>query len=111
LCSKVTISATTLRSLAAQIGMVTQETHLFTYDPPTALRPAGCNAGGISGLPRSQHYDFITGLPHGYDTIVSERGYRLSGGENSARHRPRHPERPRAGAGQATSTSTANQRR
>ena len=71
-------------SLAAQIGMVTQETYLFhdtlranlLYAKPDAtdaeLRDA-CRAANI--------HDFITGLPEGYDTIVGERGYRLSGGE------------------------------
>ena len=74
----------TQESLAAQIGMVTQETYLFhdtlranlLYAKPDAtdaeLRDA-CRAANI--------HDFITGLPEGYDTIVGERGYRLSGGE------------------------------
>jgi ATP-binding cassette subfamily B protein len=74
----------TLRSLVAQIGMVTQETHLFhdtiranlLYARPDASQAeieAACRAANI--------HDFIVSLPDGYDTIVGERGYRLSGGE------------------------------
>jgi ATP-binding cassette subfamily B protein len=71
-------------SLAQQIGMVTQETYLFhdtvranlIYAHPDATQPeleAACRAANI--------HDFIAGLPDGYDTVVGERGYRLSGGE------------------------------
>ncbi|MBZ0276999.1 MAG: ABC transporter ATP-binding protein/permease [Anaerolineae bacterium] len=73
-----------LESLAAQIGMVTQETYLFhdtirtnllyaRLDATQAELEAACKAANI--------HDFIVGLPDGYDTIVGERGYRLSGGE------------------------------
>jgi ATP-binding cassette subfamily B protein len=74
----------TLRSLAAQIGMVTQETHLFhdtiranllyaRADATQAEIEAACRAANI--------HEFIVGLPDGYETVVGERGYRLSGGE------------------------------
>ncbi|HJW90575.1 MAG TPA: ABC transporter ATP-binding protein [Anaerolineales bacterium] len=74
----------TLESLTAQIGMVTQETYLFhntvrqnlLYAQPEAdqsMLEAACQAAYI--------HDFITSLPDGYDTVVGERGYRLSGGE------------------------------
>lgn len=74
----------TLESLAAQIGMVTQETHLFhdtirtnllyaKLDATQAEMEAACRAANI--------HDFITGLPNGYESVVGERGYRLSGGE------------------------------
>jgi ATP-binding cassette subfamily B protein len=73
-----------LRSLAVNIGMVTQETFLFhdtlrsnlLYAKPDATQhelEAACRAANI--------HDFIAGLPDGYDTVVGERGYRLSGGE------------------------------
>lgn len=73
-----------LESLAAQIGMVTQETYLFhdtirtnllyaRLDATQAELEAACKAANI--------HDFIVGLSDGYDTIVGERGYRLSGGE------------------------------
>ncbi len=74
----------TLDSLARQIGMVTQETHLFhdtirtnliyaRLDATQAELEAACKAANI--------HDFVMGLSDGYDTIVGERGYRLSGGE------------------------------
>jgi ATP-binding cassette, subfamily B, bacterial len=74
----------TLDSLAAQIGMVTQENYLFhdtirtnlTYARPDATQveiEAAARAANI--------HDFVMGLPDGYDTVVGERGYRLSGGE------------------------------
>lgn len=78
------LQAVTQESLAHQIGMVTQETYLFhdtvranlLYARPDATQEeldAACQAANI--------HDFITGLPEGYDTMVGERGYRLSGGE------------------------------
>ncbi len=74
----------TLASLASQVGMVTQETHLFhdtirtnllyaKLDATQEELEAACKAANI--------HDFIAGLPDGYNTIVGERGYRLSGGE------------------------------
>jgi len=74
----------TLDSLSSAIGMVTQETYLFhdtirtnlTYAKPDATQAeieAAARAANI--------HQFITELPDGYDTVVGERGYRLSGGE------------------------------
>lgn len=74
----------TLESLAEQIGVVTQETYLFhdtiranlLYAKPDATDAeleAACRAANI--------HDMIARLPDGYDTLVGERGYRLSGGE------------------------------
>jgi ATP-binding cassette subfamily B protein len=73
-----------LDSLARHVGMVTQETYLFhaslrenlLYANPGATPEqleAACRAANI--------HDFIAGLAEGYDTVVGERGYRLSGGE------------------------------
>ncbi len=73
-----------LDSLAENIGMVTQETYLFHDTVRTNLLyarldatqeeiEAACKAANI--------HDFIMGLSEGYDTVVGERGYRLSGGE------------------------------
>jgi ATP-binding cassette subfamily B protein len=73
-----------LASLPRYIGMVTQETYLFhdtiranlLYAKPSATQEeleSACRTANI--------HDFIADLPDGYDTIVGERGYRLSGGE------------------------------
>jgi ATP-binding cassette subfamily B protein len=74
----------TLDSLAAQIGMVTQETHLFHDTIRMNLLYARLDAtqAEIEGAARAANiHDFIIGLPDRYETIVGERGYRLSGGE------------------------------
>ena len=74
----------TLVSLAEQIGVVTQETHLFHDTIRTNLVYAqlGASQAEIEAAARAANiHDFIKGLPDGYDTIVGERGYRLSGGE------------------------------
>jgi len=73
-----------LDSLATQIGMVTQETHLFHDTIRTNLLYAKLEAtqAELEAAARAANiHDFIVGLPDGYDTIVGERGYRLSGGE------------------------------
>ncbi|MBI1259967.1 MAG: ATP-binding cassette domain-containing protein [Chloroflexi bacterium] len=74
----------TLVSLMEQIGMVTQETHLFHDTIRTNLLYAKLDAtqAEIEAAARAANiHDFIMDLPDGYDTIVGERGYRLSGGE------------------------------
>ncbi len=74
----------TLDSLAVQIGMVTQETYLFHDTIRTNLVYARLDASQlqIEAAARAANiHDFIMGLPARYDTIVGERGYRLSGGE------------------------------
>ena len=74
----------TLESLSAQIGMVTQETHLFHDTIRTNLLYARLDATQAeleeASIAANIHH-FITSLPDGYDTVVGERGYRLSGGE------------------------------
>jgi ATP-binding cassette subfamily B protein len=74
----------TLDSLSAQIGMVTQETHLFHDTIRTNLLYARLNAtqAELEAAARAANiHNFIMGLPNRYETIVGERGYRLSGGE------------------------------
>ncbi|RMG90004.1 MAG: ATP-binding cassette domain-containing protein, partial [Chloroflexi bacterium] len=74
----------TLKSLATQIGMVTQETYLFHDTIRTNLLYARLDATEdelVAACRAANIHDFIMGLPEGYDTIVGERGYRLSGGE------------------------------
>jgi len=74
----------TLASLTAQIGMVTQETYLFHDTIRMNLRYAKVDAtqDEIENAARAANiHDFVMGLPDRYETIVGERGYRLSGGE------------------------------
>ncbi len=74
----------TLDSLSAQIGMVTQETHLFHDTIRTNLLYARLDAtqADLEAAATAANIDrFISELPQGYDTVVGERGYRLSGGE------------------------------
>jgi len=74
----------TLDSLSAQVGMVTQETHLFHDTIRTNLLYAKLDASQDeleSACKAANIHDFIQELSSGYDTLVGERGYRLSGGE------------------------------
>jgi ATP-binding cassette subfamily B protein len=80
----VDIRGITQESLISQIGIVTQETYLFhdtveanlRYANPSAEQEeieSACKAANIDEL--------IQEMPEGYQTVVGERGYRLSGGE------------------------------
>ena len=74
----------TLRTMAENIGMVTQETYLFHDSIRTNLLYAkpGASQEQLEAAAEVAHiHDFIMGLSEGYDAIVGERGYRLSGGE------------------------------
>ncbi len=74
----------TVESLGAQVGMVTQEPYLFHDSVRANLHYAAPDAGDerIQDACRAANiHDFISALPAGYDTVVGERGYRLSGGE------------------------------
>jgi ATP-binding cassette subfamily B protein len=74
----------TLASLASQIGMVTQETYLFHDTVRVNIlygRPSATQAEVEVASRAANIHDFIMELPSGYETIVGERGYRLSGGE------------------------------
>ena len=71
-------------SLRAAIGMVPQDTVLFNdtiqYNIGYA-RPEASQAEIEQAARDAQIHDFIAGLPQGYDTLVGERGLKLSGGE------------------------------
>ncbi len=74
----------TLVSLRKQIGKVTQETVLFNDTVRNNIaygQPDVPMARIISAAQAALAHDFIEHLPHGYDTIIGERGARLSGGE------------------------------
>ncbi len=71
-------------SVAQQIGMVTQESYLFHDTIRTNLVYAKPDATQeqIEAATRAANiHEMIMQLPNGYDTLVGERGYRLSGGE------------------------------
>jgi ATP-binding cassette subfamily B protein len=74
----------TLESLSSQIGMVTQESYLFHDTIRANLLYARLDATDeqiVAAAKAANIHSFIASLPDGYDTIVGERGYRLSGGE------------------------------
>jgi ATP-binding cassette subfamily B protein len=80
----VDVRGTTLESLGRVIGFVTQETYLFHDTVMANLRYAKPEATmeEIEAAARAAAiHDRITELPEGYDTVVGERGYKLSGGE------------------------------
>ncbi|NNF62884.1 MAG: ABC transporter ATP-binding protein, partial [Acidimicrobiia bacterium] len=71
-------------TVAAAVGVVTQESYLFHDTIVANLRYARPDAtqGEIEEACRAANiHDFIEGLPAKYETVVGERGYRLSGGE------------------------------
>ncbi len=80
----IDIKEMSLKTLAGNIGMVTQETFLFydtirsnlLYANPDATEEELTAAARVANID-----EFIEGLPDRYDTVVGERGYRLSGGE------------------------------
>jgi len=73
-----------LKELAATVGVVTQETYLF-HDTIAAnlryARPRATLDELIEAARAANIHEMIDKLPEGYETIVGERGYRLSGGE------------------------------
>jgi ATP-binding cassette, subfamily B, bacterial len=86
---KVMLGGTDLReasmeSLHNVVGVVTQDAHLF-HDTIRAnlayAKPAATEEEMISVLKSAQVWDLVSGLPEGLDTVVGDRGHRLSGGE------------------------------
>ena len=74
----------TLASLRAQIGIVPQETHLFSGTVRENIRYGKLDAGQaeLEAAARAANAEaFILELPQGYDTLVGERGVKLSGGQ------------------------------
>jgi len=74
----------TIASLRAQVSVVLQEPLLFSGTLEDNIRYGDLEAGdervGAASIAANAH-DFIEGLPHGYGTMIGERGARLSGGE------------------------------
>jgi ATP-binding cassette subfamily B protein len=80
----VDVREVSLASLAATVGVVSQETYLFHASVRENLRFARPDATDeeIEDAARTARiHDLVASLPDGYDTIVGERGYRFSGGE------------------------------
>jgi ATP-binding cassette, subfamily B, bacterial len=80
----VDVRAASFASLAATVGVVSQETYLFhatvrenlRFAKPEATDQEVEQAARVAAI-----HEMIAGLPEGYDTVVGERGYRFSGGE------------------------------
>ena len=74
----------TLESLHDVVGVVTQDAHLF-HDTIRAnllyARPAASEHELVLACQAAQIWDLVSALPDGLDTVVGDRGYRLSGGE------------------------------
>ncbi|TMK18110.1 MAG: ABC transporter ATP-binding protein, partial [Actinobacteria bacterium] len=74
----------TLVSVAGAVGVVSQDTFLFHATVRENLlyaKPDASEDEMIAATKAAQIHDFISSLPEQYDTVVGERGYRLSGGE------------------------------
>ena len=74
----------TLTSLHRAIGVVSQDPHLFHVSIGENLRyarPDATDADVVAAARTARIHDTIISLADGYDTVVGERGYRLSGGE------------------------------
>ncbi|WP_083980048.1 ABC transporter ATP-binding protein [Demequina salsinemoris] len=78
------VAGLTQESVVSRIGVVTQETYLF-HDTIAAnlryARPEATDAELEAACRAANIHDAIVGFADGYDTVVGERGYRLSGGE------------------------------
>ena len=74
----------TLDSLRSAVGVVSQDPHLFHDTVAENLRyarPDATDAEIVAACQAAQIHDVIIGFPDGYNTVVGERGHRLSGGE------------------------------
>ncbi len=80
----IDIRQVSLASLAATVGVVSQETYLFHSTVRENLRfakPEATDEEVEDAARAARIHDLIASLPDGYDTVVGERGYRFSGGE------------------------------
>ena len=74
----------TMESLTATVGVVTQDAHMFhetIRDNLLFAKPGATDAELASALAGAQIATMVASLPDGVDTVVGDRGYRLSGGE------------------------------
>ena len=80
----VDVRDASLESLAATVGVVSQETYLFHASVRENLRfacPEATDEQIEDAARTARIHNLISSLPDGYDTVVGERGYRFSGGE------------------------------
>ena len=80
----VNIKDISQEALRSQIGVVLQETHLFTGTVRENIRyskPYASDEEVIEAARIANAHDFIVNLPEGYNTYVGEKGYSMSGGE------------------------------
>jgi ATP-binding cassette subfamily B protein len=80
----VDVADASLESLAATVGLVSQDTYLFHASIRENLRfacPDATDEEIESAARAAQIHQLIAELPEGYETMVGERGYRFSGGE------------------------------
>jgi ATP-binding cassette, subfamily B, heavy metal transporter len=78
------VAGVTQKSLRAAIGMVPQDTVLFNDTIRYNIRygrPDATDAEVEAAAKMAQIHDFVMSLPKGYDSLVGERGLKLSGGE------------------------------
>ena len=81
---EVNIKDLSQNALRSQIGVVLQETHLFSgsiRDNIRYAKPLASDDEVVAAAKLANAHDFIVNLPEGYNTMVGEKGYSLSGGE------------------------------
>ena len=80
----VNIKQISQQSLRSQMGVVLQETHLFSgsiRDNIRYAKPYATDDEVVRAARAANAHDFVMNLPQGYNTSVGEKGYSLSGGE------------------------------
>lgn len=80
----IDIRSIKLASLRSHIGLVQQDVFLFTGTIRENILygdPSASEAAMIEAAKKAQIHDFISSLPHQYDTFIGERGIKLSGGQ------------------------------
>jgi ATP-binding cassette subfamily B protein len=78
------VRSVTLQSLRAAVGIVSQDTFLFSTTVAENIAfgtPEATPEQIVTAARQAQAHEFICDLPDGYDTVVGERGFRFSGGE------------------------------
>ena len=84
LIDDVNIKDISQNALRSQMGVVLQETHLFSgsiRDNIKYAAPHATNEEVVAAAKLANAHDFILNLPEGYNTMVGEKGFSLSGGE------------------------------